>query len=105
MNNYTGSPEQLKIIAEAMGYEIANFNDGFNPATVYAWINNVEVKYNPSTNAEQLLEIIEKFKIEITWLGNDVCTAFGLIGYSSGEGKTLAEAVLSAIWETIEVVK
>ena len=58
MNNYTGTPEQLKIIAEAMGYEVVEITQHQCFISIKAsgeW-NDI---YNPSTDAEQLYQCEE----------------------------------------------
>ena len=110
MNNYTGSPEQLKIIAEAMGYNITESSFGGRA------VNRLEGSgvwdYNPSTNAEQLLEAEDYlFDGEGAFFLTKLNGKFQVASWSFSKividckGKTRAEAVLSAIWGTIEVVE
>ena len=99
-------PEQLKVIAEGMGYKFVevvldgvmyNWNIGFDEAR----------EYNPdTTNAEQCMEIMERLLIEHgtikfeKYKSGDV----GMIDnwrndYALGEGKIINEAVCNAAYE------
>ena len=108
-------PEKLKIIARRMGYEV----ELADSAGVWVYpqhsTNNEcgrgAYLYNPSTDAEQAYEI-EEWLVEneyIITIGKfrsglySVDVTRALHECYMQTGKTRAEAVLSAIWGTIEV--
>lgn len=103
MTNYTGTPEQLKIIAEAMGYDAAYI---CKERVYYDGAFDSVNEYNPSTNAEQREEI------EDYLLGTTVELTIIRIGknyylrlYEDNdfiEGKNRAEVALSAIWKVVK---
>ena len=91
-------PEKLKVIAEGMGYEASMHPNGW----VYIWIDDKWIKYNPLTNAEQCMEIMEEVKITLLydfvlnyWSASKVKGSKRIIG----EGKTINEAVCNAAFE------
>ena len=109
------SPEELKIIAEGMGYNAINRN-GF----IYYWVGAAEynykpspphiyepppsnaTKYNPLTNDTQGSEIEEKLKLYTWWFETDklwksTTTATNDVGMICfGMGKTPKEARCNA---------
>lgn len=99
-------PENLKRIAKVMGYEAElvvisatrHYIDIFSKDRKN-WLG----KYNPNENASQLLEIIEKFKLDICY-DHDRKEWEAYYNNNAGcmVGKTLSDAVLSAMVKTIE---
>ena len=97
-------PEKLKVIAEGMGYEVAIKPRNIRGTITDAVFNyNGEVWYNPLTNAEQCMEIMEKLKLDVVWWpeqkewSSERCIAgSSTIGYT---GKTITEAVCKAAYE------
>ena len=105
MNNYTGSPEQLAKIAQAMGKANVSIYKGHVRYSESLGLGSPEMmhySYNPSTNAEQAYEI-EEYLFNLRF---SICkTSDGLYRVVNSvnifEAKTRAEAVLSAIWSVI----
>lgn len=93
-------PETLKKIAELLGYRIKPIN----PEWPYVYIepensrpNNDELlPFSPLTNNDQLVECIEKLKLDVKWF-EDTCVIFDKAGDMLSEGKTLAEAACNAM--------
>ena len=94
-------PEDLKQLAEYMGYgvDVRPFDE-----TVYIYNKQKDEKlhyklhkeYNPLTNAEQCLELMEKFKSQTQW-SEPLQEWYVLDSYGGiGEGKTINEAVTNA---------
>ena len=104
-------PEQLKAVAEYMGYEVRESDNPKLTDRVVIWngkdIHTREI-YNPLQNSDQCLELMEKFKIcvmpaeeNIFWdayLGHD-----GKI--YEAVGKTINEAVTLAAIAYVDSVK
>ena len=92
------TPEQLKVIAEGMGYHFDCINDG-----VVLVSTNVNLwEYNPITNNDQCMEIMEKLHTWVTWpFHKHSCEI--LISKEGksyiGKGKTINEAVCNAAYE------
>jgi len=90
--------EQLKVIAEGMGYEVAYIN------TIGAVFihGKLPSRYNPLTNNDQMVEIIEKLarddslEIKIT-IGCKPLVTYNFADYYIG--KTINEAVCNAAYE------
>ena len=90
-------PEDLKQLAEYMGYEILNNSPNDWSVTKNGW--SYYCKYSPLTNAEQCLELMEKFKIDILFMADkDLIKASNknFTGEFMGHGKTINEAVAIA---------
>ena len=114
MNNYTGTPDQIKIIAEAVGWTNVYITASMEPLVLGIPPDcSMHEEYNPSTNAEQTYEI-EEWLVENEYIITIGKFRSGLYSVDVTRvlhecymrtGKTRAEAVLSAIWETIKVVK
>lgn len=94
------TPEQLKQIAEYMGYKTAHIHKG---RVFYDLPLDMSREYNPLTNPEQLLELIEKTKlcVEPYHGGWWACPSNDYALTKEGSGKTLAEAVCKAVLEMI----
>ena len=94
-------PEKLKVIAEGMGYQASNFYwPSYSGKIKYITVKGKE--YNPLTNAEQCMEIMEEVKITLLydfvlnyWSASKVKGSKRIIG----EGKTINEAVCNAAFE------
>jgi hypothetical protein len=108
-------PEELKIIAEGMGYKAAKqpeYNDS-NWRTGFVLLiydkNKTFIEYNPLTNDTQCMEIMEKLKSEISYNWRDgwvvrlqitIKTQFGNeLSSKRIFGKTINEAVCKAAYE------
>ena len=92
--------EDLKQLAEYMGYKV-KWTSSHNPEVYLEieteWSTEL-INYSPLTNAEQCLELIQKFKMDIEW-DKAVCMVdtFSLKnGFSEGASKSLNEAVTNA---------
>mgnify|MGYP001093087043 CR=1 FL=1 len=100
------TPENLKRIAEYIGYEVPTSFD-FLPKENEVWIKTDEFIwqiYNPLTNPEQLLELIEKLAsigcVELDCsLDCAPIVTYDSIDYTA---KTLPEAVIKAVLEMIK---
>jgi len=93
-------PEQLKVIAEGMGYETEIRSGTFNTLNCYIQARGekgINHLYFPLTNNDQMVEILNKFQFDIQWFGL-TCVIF-LNGAMIGEGKTIHEAVCNAAYE------
>jgi len=93
--------EALKKIAEALGYMIHHTKSGvFEIGTRPDSGSWIYTKFNPENNPAQLLEITEKFKIELKHTENEVwskiCNRGVWMPY-----KTLTEAILNAAKEFV----
>jgi len=100
------NPEQLKVIAEGMGYEVVVIRD-------HVWYDYDEYDltkakvYYPLTNNDQMVEIMEKLartnslEIKIT-LGCNPLITYDFTNYYAG--KTINEAVCNAAYEYFKAV-
>ena len=92
-------PEDLKQLAEYMGYE-ATIGAIMEKEVVFIWHNGDETLYSPHlTNAEQCLELIVKMKIDISHLTETVVATHideELSATNSAERESLNEAVTIA---------
>ena len=95
--------EQLRVIAEGMGYKIHSVSDGIVFIS-HAGFRVNGFPYQPdTTNNDQMVEIMEKLEIDIEH------KASGLVAYTykgnnevllySGQGKSINEAVCAAAYE------
>jgi len=101
-------PEQLKVIAEGMGYK-SKVTPSRRSIKTYPYNYCPKLErwklYNPLTNNDQMVEIMEKLKVKTWWnedeklrkafipsANNDIETGFGF-------GKTINEAVCNAAYE------
>ena len=101
--------EKLKVIAiaEGMGYEVQPLTNRWNELMVtMKGRGTIPFSYNPLTNAEQCMEIMEKLKINVIWKGKELetCSAWvliyiGMTGGIEGKGKPISEAVCNAAYE------
>ena len=113
-------PEKLKVIAEGVypDYIRASEKDRFSDSVSSIWIythskitghvvmitrNGESIEYNPLTNAEQCMEIMEKL-IRIGWVLKDIGNITQMHYQGTGFptrviGKTIAEAVCNAAYE------
>lgn len=108
-------PEQLKAIAKYMGYEASIEESKFNGEPYYrVYIKSTDPdyelqEYNPLTNAEQCLELIEKVITESSTTKFERFDNGATYIYPDDEeeykGKTLPEAVLNAAWALVEAEK
>ena len=94
-------PEQKKVIAEGMGYEVSikprNIKGHIEDA-VFNYIG--EVWYDPLTNAEQDREIEIKLLMDTEHMdGKWVATTWNFPLMARGEGDTPAEARCNAAYE------
>ena len=94
--------EQLKVIAEGMGYEIRSSKTSMSEDRLMVW-NGFDIstrqKYNPLTNNDQMVEIINELKIDTEyWYRLDEWSAEPR-GGASRRGKTINEAVCNAAYE------
>ena len=101
--------EKLKVIAEGMGYS-AVVIEAFD---IHSKPNHVKIQpangvlrgftldYNPLTNNDQMVEIMEKLKVSLLQNDDDFITAYLEIDeiYFSARGKTINEAVCNAAYE------
>ena len=92
-------PEQLKVIAEGMGYEGVEIVRG---ATV--WITKTIIYRPHTTNNDQMVEIMEKLRLTIwcepaikEWCASKQ-DSLGDTNYQD-EGETINEAVCNAAYE------
>jgi len=102
-------PEQLKVIAEGMGYVIFSIHPEGKSITVWDGVNiYTRKRYKPhTTNKNQMVEIMEKLKISIQPLVNPNAWQAGIdphsmLGHSPAlfkESKTINEAVCNAAYE------
>lgn len=95
------SQEDLKLLAESMGYEatITGFN-GMGVSILHkeaAESPEYWELYNPLTNNDQMVEIMEKFKFPMAYCR----TSNHWLAYKS-RGKTINEAVLNAVIALVE---
>lgn len=118
MNNYTGTPGQLKKIAEWMGYDTRILDGGMpwglvqiNPEIIKGYISYKD-EYDPAENPAQLLELIKKL-LDIDYIiyqgayfnGNDYGPMYYIELNVDGvdarriSKETLEDAVLAAAWE------
>ena len=98
--------EQLKQIAEYMGYEakINNVNS-FNPIWTIGTSGVPSEPYNPLTNAEQSMEMLKMLLVrewQITYIKEKI--EWELAGYVNRKlricgGDSLEQAILNAAWE------
>ena len=97
-------PEELKVIAEGMGYKIAYIvNDWVMCEAMGGMIFN----YTPHlTNNDQCMEIMERLSVSTSCTDSGVRLAYigtddAGLGFptASGRGKTINEAVCSAAYE------
>ena len=100
--------EKLKVIAEGMGYTSWISDIYSKPECWYETGNMHEFikkgRYNPTTNNDQMVEIMEKIlnslkNIKIINFTSGVNVSFGFFGDLEGEGKTINEAVCNAAYE------
>lgn len=99
--------ERLKVIAGGMGYETAKTFD-FIPKKDVVYIGDCSSthlgsnchQYDPENNPAQLLEIIEKTKIDLRPI-LDFWAATARNG-DTCRGETLSEAVLQAAYEVFK---
>ena len=100
-------PEQLKVIAEGMGYEIEYesyiVTEIDKPDTYIAFVGvgKDQIQYNPLTNNDQMVEIITKLQLVIDWAG-DACFAGTYPNLNIYDGKTINEAVCNAAYEVFK---
>jgi len=92
-------PEQLKVIAEGMGYETFSISENY----VTVW-NGKDIYtrkwYKPhTTNNDQMVEIIERHIIQLEQLDFGIWKALISLEPQSHLGKTINEAVCSAAYE------
>lgn len=108
MNNPT--TEDLKKIAEVMGYRQVEIVNCHVYCDYRYAISKNHFEYNPKTNPAQLLEIIEKYQPSIDWINKDLCQVTIYMvrppkdcfrNEYEGRGKTLADAVLQAMIKVI----
>ena len=90
-------PEQLKVIAEGMGYII------LGDSSLYPTVKKAEhskvVAYNPLTNNDQMVEIIEKLKIDLYYYPDeDYCWKALVRRDTQQEAITINEAVCNAAY-------
>ena len=104
-------PEELKVIAEGMGY-ISGLN-GYMEPCFYKLIytpcfyklggrHQEEIEYNPLTNNDQTVEIIGKLaedNLEITYQKLNSNLHYIIIDGEEYKGKTINEAVCLAAYE------
>jgi len=99
-------PEQLKVIAEGMGYELneRGYPVKYKGMEVFFLHVSDEQPYNPLTNNDQMVEIMERLEIDVEYTKYGVET--GLIVNTKnyyGKGKTINEAVCNAAYEYFKV--
>ena len=110
--------EELKVIAEGVGYEASITNKSMGGDNM--WVNIKEHPlasatniYNPLTNNDQMVEIMERLKVAVQWSRTDSCWISEIlflpensdaIIYDS-EGKTINEAVCNAAYEYFKGLK
>jgi len=105
----TITQEQLKVIAEGMGYEAQPLTNQFNGLMViFRGRGRIPFSYNPLTNNDQMVEIMERLKLSTSHLINpDAILATLNISFLDAEyegdtefeGKTIHEAVCNAAYE------
>lgn len=98
--------EKLKVIAEGMGYEATiQFFEGCSCYIKYKDIIDgdkdcaVTELYNPLTNNDQMVEIMEKHVDAVTSVNNHLGRYRASIEQSFGYGETYREAVCNAAYE------
>jgi len=105
-------PEKLKIIAEGMGYERVVIAKDCNPPKVMKLrvrlVGFERDEYNPLTNNDQMVKIMEKCKICV--MPHDIEVFWeAYLGYKGkiyeANGKTINEAVCNAAYEHYKAVK
>jgi len=94
------NPEQLKVIAEGMGYK-CEYNSADAPMI---FIHDIWMVYFPILNNDQMVEIMEKFDgdIEIHKTSPSLIEVALHVQFTKtyyGRGKTINEAVCNAAYE------
>jgi len=102
MTDFNNTPEQLKVMAEALGYDSIRLNK-YNKVTGFPKNYLRRKIFNPKEDANQLLEIIGYLTSKGTLEINRMTKAY-LITYDAGAyfGETLDDAVLLAYWESLK---
>lgn len=96
--------ETLKKIAEYMGYEV-RLTELFEPVTANdeLCLKGTQVRYNPLTNNDQMVEIMEKLKMDVYhYPDEDYCWKALVRRGKQQEGLTINEAVLNAASELVK---
>jgi len=115
---FTNSLKQLAAIAKAMCYKIvySELNElcGCGGGLAVRNEKGILISFNPKEDVNQLLKIIKKFKVDISWLNNNSCDAtvwkkviadeatynFEAVGHRVE--KELEDAVLAAVRESLD---
>ena len=101
MDATTMKPEQLKVIAEGMGYEssIVNSSCFYKHPDEFESHITINDFYNPLTNNDQIVEIIEKLKIDLYYYPDeDYCWKALVRRDTQQEAITINEAVCNAAY-------
>ena len=107
----TITPEMLKVVAEGMGYDIFEYVPNSETWSVSKREWSYHCKYNPLTNAEQCMEIMEKLNIQLRrqthkpdglWVAR---IEYVVNPMTVKEDKTINEAVVLAAYEYFKEVK
>ena len=96
------TPEQLKVIAEGMGYEIICPKNDIKRFTVWDGEDmHTRCKYNPdTTNNDQMIEIMDGLKYNLKFFDDtNEWVIFDKTRYCVGTGKTINKAVCNAAYE------
>ena len=92
-------PEQLKVIAEGMGYENIQILRGIVRLNTWTVSRTILDEYKPhTTNNNQMVEIMGKLKLSVYYYA-DVNTWYGRLNGDPSYGKTINEAVCNAAYE------
>lgn len=103
MSNIT--PEMLKVVALGMGYEDAEIlrSSVIIAKSRVSDTSTVMAEYNPLTNAEQCMEIMEKLRIDLEFWADSVDAIINKHNDNADVitryGKTINEAVVNAAFE------
>ena len=96
------TPEMLKVIAEGIGYKesIYKVTQIYDGVTIPP-----QSDYNPLTNAEQCMEIMEKLKLEMDYFNNRQEWRVNISKHKFSLGKTIPEAICKAAYKYFSEMK
>ncbi len=98
MTDFNNTPEQLKVMAEALGLSV---NPCVENNVITVNVNGHWFDFNPREDANQWLEIVE-YLLKDNWNIGKIYDTYQLRQAYTVEAQTLADAVLSAYWESLK---
>lgn len=95
--------DKLRVIAEGMGYIIIDTHAANFPDSVFIETSLGDDVYDPITNNDQMVEIMERLKIDVEHHGDKIKAWVNIKDSNRAFwGKTINEAVCNAAYEYLK---